>query len=249
MKNMNTMTLLAAGTCAMIAASAANAAITLYSQNFDDMVTSSTSSLPSGWAFGAGSATFGGGTTAVTREAGTSGAGILTGTSGGGAYLFVDGVLASGTDKSIGFLTSTSYSGPRSIMFKYTNSTGYDLSSFTASWDYEKYRSGTRQFDWTFFSSTDGITWTARTSGAHSYFADANNTTVSNPPTSMPKTDIAISASVANGASLYLRWNYAGIGGSTNAQALGIDNFSLVPAPGAIALLGLAGLVGSRRRR
>ena len=250
MKNMNTMTLLAAGTCAMIAASAANAAITLYSQNFNNMVTSNTSSLPTGWAFGAGaSPTFSGGTLAVTQNAGTSGVGILTGTSGGGAYLFVDGVLASGTDKSIGFLTSSGYSSPRSIMFKYTNSTGYDLSSFTASWDYEKYRSGTRQFDWTFFSSTDGITWTAVTSGAQSYSADLNNTTVSNPPASISKADVAISASVANGASLYLRWAYTGLSGSTNAQGLGVDNFSLVPAPGAIALLGVAGLVGSRRRR
>jgi len=249
MKNMNTMTLLAAGTCAMIAASAANAAVTLYSQNFDTMVTSATAALPTNWALGGASPTFSGGTTAVTQNAGTSGTGVLTSSSSGGAYLFVNGVLANGTDKSIGFLTTGSYSSPRSIMFKYTNSTGYDLSSFTASWDYEKYRSGTRQFDWTFFSSTDGSSWTAVTSGDQSYAADANTTTVSNPPTSIPKTDVAISASVANGASLYLRWAYTGLAGSTNAQALGIDNFSLVPAPGALALLGVAGLIGARKRR
>jgi hypothetical protein len=39
------------------------------------------------------------------------------------------------------------------------------------------------------------------------------------------------------------------VGGSSNAQGLGIDNFSLVPAPGAAALIGLAGLATSRRRR
>ena len=236
----------------MIAAGAANAAVTLYSQNFDAMTTSATSALPTNWALGGASPTFSGGTTAVTHNAGTSGTGVLTAStsSSGGAYLFVNGVLASGTDKSIGFLASSGYFSPRSIMFKYTNSTGYDLSSFTASWDYEKYRSGTRQCDWTFFSSTDGDTWTAVTNGNQSYEADLNNTTVSNPPASISKTDVAVSASVANGSSLYLRWAYTGVGGSTNSQALGIDNFSLVvPAPGAVALLGVAGLIGARRRR
>ena len=249
MNTTNKITLLAASTCTLIAASAANAAITLYSQNFDSMTTSSTSALPTGWKFGASSPTFNSGTSAVTLNAGTSGVGTLTSSSSGGAYQFVSGVLASGTDKSIGFLTTGSYSSPRAIMFSYTNSTGYDLSSFTASWDYEKYRSGTRAVDWTFFSSTDGSTWTAVTSGNQSYGADANTSTVSNPPSTISKADIAITASVANGASLYLRWTYTGVGGSSSSQALGIDNFSLVPAPGAIALLGVAGLIGGRRRR
>jgi hypothetical protein len=134
-------------------------------------------------------------------------------------------------------------------MMSYTNNTGYDISSFTASWDYEKYRSGTRAFDWTFFSSTDGTNWSAVTAGNQSYSADANNSTVSNPPSTISKSNIAIATSVANGASLYLRWTYTGVGGSTNAQGLGIDNFSLVPAPGAAALIGLAGLITTRRRK
>jgi len=33
-----------------------------------------------------------------------------------------------------------------------------------------------------------------------------------------------------------------------NSDSIGIDNVSYVPAPGAIALLGLAGLAGRRRR-
>jgi hypothetical protein len=236
---------------ALLTASTTQAAlITLYSQNFDSMTTSATAALPSEWRFAGSSPTWGGTTTtAVTQNAGTTGTGVIGSSSSGGNYLWVNGVLASGTDKAIGFLTSGSAAGPRSIMMSYTNNTGYDISSFTASWDYEKYRSGTRAFDWTFFSSTDGTNWSAVTAGNQSYSADANNSTVSNPPSTISKSNIAIATSVANGASLYLRWTYTGVGGSTNAQGLGIDNFSLVPAPGAAALIGLAGLITTRRRK
>jgi len=248
MKNLNTI--LAVGTMAAVCGAASGGVTTLYSQNFNGMTTSNTAALPTDWRFSnASTPTWGGTTTnAVTQNAGTSGTGIVTGASSGGNYLWVDGVLATGTDKAIGFLTSGSAAGPRSIMFAYTNSTGYDLASFTASWDYEKYRSGTRAFGWTFFASTDGTNWSAVTAGDQSYSADANSTTVSNPPSSISKS-VTISAAVANGSTLYLRWTYTGVGGSTNAQGLGIDNFSLVPAPGALALLGVAGIVGARRRR
>jgi len=247
MKSLNTI--LAVGTMAAVCG-AASGAITLYSQNFNGMTTSSTAALPTDWRFFNGATpTWGGVTTnAVTQFAGTSGTGIVTGNSSGGNYLWVDGVRATGTDKAIGFLTSGGATGPRSIMFAYTNSTGYGLASFTASWDYEKYRSGSRAFDWTFFASTDGTNWSAVTAGDQSYSADANNTTVSNPPSSIAKS-VTISAAVANGSTLYLRWTCAGVNGSSNAQGLGIDNFTLVPAPGALALLGVAGLVSSRRRR
>ncbi|MCC6659326.1 MAG: PEP-CTERM sorting domain-containing protein [Phycisphaerales bacterium] len=38
-------------------------------------------------------------------------------------------------------------------------------------------------------------------------------------------------------------------GGANNVHIVGFDNFSIVPAPGALALLGLGGLVAGRRRR
>jgi MYXO-CTERM domain-containing protein len=248
-----------------LASPAGAAAVSLYSQNFDGMIptigtfTNSTSALPTGWKFESGtSPSFGSvnATSAVTQNAGTSGTShVLTSSVSGGDYLFVNGNLASGTDKGIGFITTGAYSSPRSIMFQYTNNTGSGISSFNASWDYEKYRSGSRAIDWTFFSSTDGTNWTAVTAGDKSYSGDANNSTVFNPPSTDSKSGIAIATSVANGASLYLRWTYTGSGGSTNGQALGIDNFSLtgvpapvIPAPGALALLGAAGLLGRRRR-
>jgi hypothetical protein len=241
--------ILAVGAVAAVCGAANAAVTTLYSQNFDGMTTSSTAALPTGWRFAAANPTWGGTTTtATTRSAGTTGTGAVTSSSAGGDYLWVNGVLASGTDKSIGFLTSSSFSSPRSIMMSYTNNTGYDLSSFTASWDYEKYRSGTRAFAWTFFASTDGTNWSAVTGGDQSYAADASNSTVSDPPSSIAKS-VEINQSVANGGTLYLRWTYTGNGGSSNAQGLSIDNFALVPAPGAAALIGLAGLITTRRRK
>jgi hypothetical protein len=248
MKNINTI--LAVGAVAAVCESSLGAVTTLYAQNFDGMTTSSTAALPANWRFFGGfNPTWGGVaiTTAVSQNAGTSGTGVVSSSSAGGNYLWVNGVLASGTDKAIGFLSSGGAPSPRSIMMSYTNDTGYDLASFTASWDYEKYRSGTRAFDWTFFSSTDGTNWSAVTAGDQSYTADAGNTVV-NPASSISKS-ASFNAVVANGSTLYLRWTYTGVGGSTNAQGLGIDNFSLVPAPGAAALIGLAGFITPRRRK
>jgi len=52
----------------------------------------------------------------------------------------------------------------------------------------------------------------------------------------------------AAGSYLYLRWTDLDEVGSD--ATMGMDNFSIsVPAPGAVALIGLAGMVGSRRRR
>jgi hypothetical protein len=175
--------------------------------------------------------------------------------SSGGTYLFVDGPLATGSDKAVGFLTSSSVSSPRAIMFQYTNDSGSSLDSFTASWDYEKYRNGTRQFDWKFYVSADGTNWTAVMGGDQTYSSDASNGTQSTAPSTITKSDISLTLAspLASGASLYLRWSYVGLAGSSNAQALALDNFSLsataVPAPGALALLGAAGLVGGSRRR
>jgi len=246
----NTMTLMAAGACAAVVAQVANAApVSLYSQNFDSMTTSATASLPTNWVFAGASPTYTGAvTTATTAYAGTSGTGVVSTNSSGGNYEWVNGVLASGTDKAIGFLTSSGTTGPRSILFKWTNSTGYNRTTTDVTWDYEKYRSGSRQFDWTFFSSTDGSTWNSVALGNQSYSADANNTTVSNPPTTISKS-VTVTESVNDGSSLYLRWTYTGLSGSSNAQGLGIDNFTIVPAPGCAALVGLAGMVASRRRR
>src|SRR4051794_8847986 len=71
-----------------------------YSQNFDAITTSATATLPTGWGFFAGGdpANPATATTVTTQDAGTTGTGVISSSSAGGNYLFVNGVLASGTD-------------------------------------------------------------------------------------------------------------------------------------------------------
>ncbi len=229
-----------------------------YTQNFDGMTTSASAATPTGWGFGSGaSTTAAAATTAVTINAGTSGTGALTGTSSGGAYQFVSGVLASGTDKSIGFLSTGSYTSPKSLIFGITNNTGTLLTGFTLDWNYEKYRTGSRAFDWTFsYSLNGGTSYTSVAAGNQSYAADGANAVV-NPPTSLSANGASTvditGISLADTSSIVFQWTYTGSGGSTNGQGLGIDDFSLtaVPEPstyiGGGLILGLAAF--SQRKR
>lgn len=193
-------------------------------QNFNGMGNSATAPLPSGFKFGADWST---GTTATTHAAGTTGTGVLASSSAGGAYNFANGATASSTERSIGFLSSGVFTSPRSIVFAFTNNTGSTVTSLDVSFNYEKYRSGTRAFDWTFFHGSSSAPSTADANGNQSYSADANNTTISNPPASVSKSFTISGLSITNGTTYYLRWTYTGSGGSTNAQGLGIDDFSL----------------------
>jgi hypothetical protein len=238
---------------------------TSYSQNFDGMTTSGTSTLPTGWGFTATLATSGGNpanpataTTVTSQDAGTTGTGVFTSGSTGGNYLMVNGVLATGTDKAIGILNSGTWTSPKGIIFGLTNNTGTTITAFTLTWNDEKYRSGSRQWDWTTgFSTNGGTSYTATATGAQTYAADANNTTVSNPPTQIAKTVTITGLTLANGSSLDLEWILTGLGGSTNGQGLGIDDFTLsatltaIPEPSTWFAGGLmlVGLISSQRRR
>lgn len=195
-------------------------------QNFNTIGSTAAATLPAGFRVSAG-ADYTLGTTVTTVAAGTSGTGVLTGTSTGGTYNFANGVTATSTDRSIGFLSTGSFTSPRAIMLQVQNNTGSTITDLAISWNYEKYRSGSRAFDWTFFSGTNGTTWSPVLSGNQSYAADPNNTVISNPPLSINKSINITGLSVANGGFYYLRWVYTGVGGSTNAQGLAIDDFSI----------------------
>jgi CSLREA domain-containing protein len=214
--------------------STVGAAIT---ENFNGMGSSGTAALPADWRFGSTSA-YSAGVTAAQLAAGTSGGGILSGTSGGGYYNFASGVTATAPDRAPGWLTSSTFTSPRQLFVKLTNNTGTTIGSADIAYDIEKYRSGSRSFSIAFFTSPDGTTWTSQASGGQTYTADTNNNVVFNPPTATNKALTVSGLSIAPGADLYLRWSYTGSGGSTNAQALGIDNFSFTPyqaTPGTVA--------------
>jgi len=227
-----------AGAKAQVAVTALN---TAFSQNFDGMGSSGTASLPTGFGLNT-TRNFSTATTVTTLAYGTTGTGVVNGTSSGGAINWANGITATSTDRSLGFLTTGSFTSPRTIVYAFTNNTGSLITGLNLGWDYEKSRSGSRAFDWTFFhGATATAINTAAISGDQSYAADANNTVVSNPPLSISESFSLTGLSIANSSTYYLAWNLAGNGGSTNGQGLSIDNFSLiaVPEPSTYALLGL----------
>ena len=200
---------------------------TAFTENFDGMGSSATATLPSGFKLGSDWAT---GRTKTILAAGTTGAGVIS--TSGSDYNFGNGLNASATDRAVGFLNSGTFASPDSIILKITNNTGGTISTINISFDYEQYRSGQRQFDWTFFHGTSSVPTTAVAAGGQSFAAGANNSTVFNPPTATSKSFTISGLSIGNGTDYYFRWTSAGLGGSSNGQAIGIDNFSLtVSAP------------------
>ena len=196
-----------------------------YTENFDGMGSTFKASIPSGFRIGADWSTA---LTQTDTSAGTTGSpNVLSSTSKGYCYNFANGVNSSSTDRCLGFLNSNSYPSSKNIILKITNNTGSTIQQLDLIFDYEKYRSGSRQWDWTFFHGSTSIPATADAQGNQTYTADASNTVVSNPPTTITKTFSITSISIPDGTDYYLRWRLSGTGGSTNGQALGIDNFQI----------------------
>lgn len=203
-------------------------------QNFTSMGTSATATISQGFkaseAIGNPSApTWSDG--ANNRAATTVRGGTLAAASTGGIYNWASGDPTLATDRALGFLTSGSYPTATtgnnvglSVLGRVKNNTGSILSSVTVSFDYEKYRTGTNICNMTFFYSTNGTNWTAVSAGNHTYAADANSTTVVS-ATATPKSATITGLSIADGSDIYFRWSYAS--GGSNAQGIGIDNFSI----------------------
>jgi hypothetical protein len=204
-----------------------NSINTAFTQNFDLIGTSATATLPLGFKIGSDWST---GTTATTVAAGTSGTGALTSTSSGGIYNFANGITATSTDRSIGFLTSGSFTSPNSISLKITNNSGVTIINLLIAFDYEKYRAGIRVWDMNFFHGSTSTSDNAANLGDQNYSANAANAVV-NPTTTISKSVLLSGISILNGASYYLRWTSSGAGGNTNSQGIGIDNFSVIGNP------------------
>ena len=202
---------------------------TAFTQNFDGIGNTGAAILPTGFKFGPD---WSSGTSATLLCKGTVGVGIFSGSSSGGYYNLANGDSATSVDRAIGVLNSGGFTSPRSIMVRVTNNTGVTISDLSITFDYEKYRSGSRAFGWTFFHGATSTATIAATAGDQAYAADANNTTISNPPTTTSKTINLTGLSIATGNDYYLRWTYTGVGGSSNGQATGIDNFSITATGG-----------------
>jgi len=218
-----------------------------YTQNFDGITGTA---LPAGWGVAAGNST------TVNYSGAATSAGLtataLNGSSTGNSYVF-----DSSGDKAVGFLNSSGFTSPRSLVFGFTNNTGATLTQIDLTFNYEKYRSGSREFNYNFFTSTTGTagSWTAVTAGDQNFPADATNTVSSFPPIQTAKSVSLPGLSLANGTSQYFMWTLTGVGGSTNGQAIGVDDFVMsttpVPEPGVcfgVAAVGLFAWRALRRR-
>src|SRR5262249_5171015 len=102
----------------------------------------------------------------------------------------------------------------------------------------EKYRNGLNPagFRFQLFYSTDGATWTnAGSDFLTSFPADANNNGFSTAPgATVSITNKTLSVTIPNGTDFFLAWNYSVASGTTttNAQALAIDNISVLGIAG-----------------
>ena len=256
------MTLMAAGTCAMIAASAANAAVSIssigsYTQNFAGFGASSSASMPTDW------------TTTTTSFQGftNNGTGVTINNAGATGSITAGGIFgwgySSGSPAVIGNSTlafqgsGTVTSSPVTVSF--TNNTGYNISDLSLGFDVYQWRQQTGRASTLILSSTgvSGLNAYTYTSAAAAT-GSAGRAFNSSGPASVPSGFAANGSfsqsltglTIANGASFSFTFTYNRGTGSGSAQGIALDNFALTyaPAPGAVALIGLAGLVARRRR-
>jgi endonuclease G, mitochondrial len=211
-----------------------------YTQNFDSMGIPLSNPAPSNLP-----ADFRQDTIAAVRTLGSfSAANITTARVGGanvsttaanGSYNFGAGTSTLGdADRAVGFISSGTATMSGNLYAQFVNNTGTTLTGLLISYDVEKYRNGSNPagFRYQLFYSLDGLAWTnAGPDFLTSFPADANNNGFATAPGATASvTNKSISVSVANGANIYLAWNYSVVSGTTttNAQALAIDNVSVL---------------------
>ena len=126
----------------------------------------------------------------------------------------------------------------KSMVFKFSMS---GLTNLAVSYAVQRTASGftTQQWDY----STDGTTWSsaATITGIQASFSGGGTNVV---------TSLGVASGLNNAATAYMRVTFTGATSATGNNR--VDNFQFnadaVPAPGAVALIGLAGLVARRRR-
>lgn len=196
-------------------------------ETFDGLSPAAAAAVPTGFRLSADAVpTYGSAANYTATTVATTGNNFTA----GGTYNF--GAAASSADRALGFLNSGSYTSPRHIMLALKNTSGAVVQDLAVQFDIEKYRSGSRAYDWKFYVSTDGVTWTAQPAGDQNFPADANNTVYSYPPLATTKQVALAGLNLAAAATYYLRWSDVGAGSSTNGQGLALDNVVLTPTLG-----------------
>jgi hypothetical protein len=197
--------------------------------------TSATASLPAGWKADKPSMVRAIGTYVAAVSATEQYAGNAMSTSAAnGIYNYGAGVYNIATDRAIGFMASAAATKSGNVYVMLTNNGANSISSFTISYDVEKYRMGTNAagFYFQMYYSADGSSWTSAGSDFLTSFAGgdaSNNGYASAPGATSSVSSKTLTVTVAASSSIYLAWNWSVSSGSvtSNAQGLGIDNVSI----------------------
>ncbi len=229
---------------AFISAYVAFAAISLstsvpYTQNFDGMGIPASnpapSSLPIDFRVDTISAarTLGSYFSSSASTARVAGANMAT-NAANGSYNFGSGsTTLGGSDRAVGFISSGTATQSGNLYAELINNTGTDLTGLEISYDVEKYRNGLNPsgFRIQLYYSADGLAWTnAGPNFLTSFPPDADNNGFATAPGLTSSVNNMLNVFIADKAKLYLAWNYSVSTGTTttNAQALGIDNISIL---------------------
>lgn len=208
-------------------------------QNFT-IGTSATATLPTDWkvdknATARSVGTYSAAGTATELIAGNS----MPTNAANGIYNYAAGVPESATDRAVGGLSSGTASKSVNVYVKLTNNGSSSISSFTLSYNVEKYRMGTNSagFSIQMYYSTDGSSWTSAGSDFLTSFAGSdasNNGYATAPGATSTVTNKTLAQTLAVNGSIYLAWNYSVTSGTTtsNAQALGVDDVSITANAG-----------------
>ncbi len=210
---------------------------TPYTQDFDGIGITATAALPTGWKIEnpATERTVTNAYTAVATNTTTYANAYnvaMSTTASNGKYNFGG---ATATDRAVGGISSSSASKSVNIFLQLTNNGSSAINNFTISYDVERYRNGTNAvgFSIRFYYSTTGLagSWTEVPDFLTSFVKNNDNIgSTTNPIETKSVTNKTLSQALAVGDNIYLAWSYSVTSGTTtsNAQALGIDNISII---------------------
>lgn len=175
-----------------------------------------------------------------SENRGSSSGGVTT----GGTYAFD---IGSG-NIALGVQPGGSDFTPGTYDLEVTNDSGATVDTWAIAFNSYVFNDQGRGNGFNFSYSTDGSSYTPVAAGSFTSAAAADGS---------PAWAIGaaysdnISASVASGGSLHLRWTGVDAGGSGSRDEFALDDVSInaVPEPSSIALLGLGGIALLRRRR
>ena len=206
-------------------------------QNFDELGTSATAAMPTGWKVDKNTTvrlvgTYAAAASATERVGGDN----MSTSAGNGIYNYGAGDQNTATERAVGFISSGSATKSGNVYVQLQNNGTEAIPGFTISYDVEKYRKGNNAagFSITMYYSTDGASWTQAGEDFITGFpADADNTGYTPAPgVTVPVVSktLTLPSALAAGSQLYLAWNYSVTSTTTtsNAQALGIDDVSIV---------------------